>query len=85
MTPYLERMKEKTPHERRQHAAGIAATATVVVALAWMSSLAYYLPMALSGASVAQESASSQFAGVLSSGSAPKPALEVSTTSVFSN
>lgn len=87
MKRYFEHMAGKSTHERRQHATRVAGAVTGVVALLWVVSLGYRLPMGggtenpIAGS---DSSAQSQLASVVAGlRPATSATLEVSTTSVL--
>ncbi len=86
MNRYFKHMRTKSPHERRQHAAGVAAAATAVIAMGWLVSLAYVTPGPVGGVMAGDgSSAQDQLANAVNSVANGAPTLEVSTTSVLNN
>ena len=85
MKRYIEHMKRKTPHERRQHALQVACVATFLVAVIWLTTLG--LHSAPSAGTVTAAGDQTQLANVASgmqtSDTASNAGIEVATTSVF--
>lgn len=83
MRRYFEHIKEtREPHERRAHAMQVAGVLTAALFAVWLGTLGWRLSQS---EEVAQSPESSLTAAAAASTNNKGAALEVSTTSVFSN
>lgn len=81
MKKYIEHLKSKPPHQRRQHATQIAGVITAFVFVVWLGTLGVRL--ATSSAAIAEQNAGdqTQLANVASGAYAPGDnTLEIATT-----
>lgn len=76
---YLEHIKSKTPHERRQHATQIAGVAVAGIFLVWVTTLGVRLAVPAGQGGISGSDNQTQLAGASAYGS-DLNVLEVATT-----
>ena len=81
MKRYLEHIKAKPPHERRQHAMQLSAGIMVLVFLVWISTIG----LRFATTAQTQDSGTDQLANIVSGAGAQNATLIVATSSDSQN